>query len=624
MAAKVKGFAGRLARPALTVAAGGGLLWLLASRLDHIDPQAVRDLLFSLAPQQWALALLAVAASFIAVGGQERTLHRHLGTGISGAQAFAAGMASGAVSQAAGFGPLTGALIRWRLLPDLTLWQATRLSAAMTVGFLSALAVLASTALVAFHATRYEALGWAILGAAAGLGVLSTLRPRWLPKPAVWPNGLTIAAFLGWAALDLAALTLALWALFPAPHAPAFSALLPVVLLALGAGLASGAPAGVGAFEMVLIFFLPAVPEAALMAAVVAWRACFYALPALLGMGWAALSPRPPATARSLPPHPAQHATRAETALLHQGDLALARTAAQTCLTGTTAHLLVAFFEPFPGPPEGASLAALSTLARAQNRRPALYKTDARLAATARRAGWRTLRIAAEAVLHPPAFDLAGHAHATLRRKLRKARQAGVSVTRSHDPHCPQLSSLNTAWSRSHKGERGFSMGRFSPDHIARQRLYVACRAGEPIAFATFHCAAREWTLDLMRHGTSLPDGTMQALVLAAVEDARRLGIPRLSLAAVPDLPAWLARMAPSAGLRRFKQGFAPRWEGRYLAAPSFGTLALAGAEITAAIHRPPALKAAQPAGVQRIPPAHDDDAEYEFATVPASWQRKG
>lgn len=629
-AVKDSGIAGRLARPALTLAAGGVLLWLLAARLDHIDPQAVRDLLFTLAPQQWALALLAVAASFVAVGGQERVLHRHLGTGISGAQAFAAGMASGAVSQAAGFGPLTGALIRWRLLPGLTLWQATRLSTAMTLGFLSALAVLASGALVAFHATRYEALGWVILGVAALTALVSTLRPRWLPKPALWPNALTIAAFLGWAALDLAALTLALWALFPAAHAPAFATLLPVVLLALGAGLASGAPAGVGAFEMVLIFFLPALPETALMAAVVAWRACFYALPALLGMGWAALSPRSAGPRHALPPHPPTLSRRAETALLHQGDLALTRSGPQTCLTGTTAHLLVALFEPFPGPPDPATLRALSRQARAQNRLPALYKTDARLAATARRAGWRSLRIAAEAVLNPPAFDLAGAAHATLRRKLRKAQQAGVTVTRGHDPHCPDLAALNKSWSSLHKGERGFSMGRFAPDHIARQRLYVAWRAGQPIAFASFHSTAQEWTLDLMRHGTTLPDGTMQALILAAIEDARRHAIPRLSLAAVPDLPERLARLAqrarlmPNTGLRRFKQGFAPRWEARYLCAPSLFTLALAGAEITAAIRRPTALKPAQPAAVPRIGPSHEDDAEYEFATVPASWQRKG
>lgn len=621
----MRGFtaAGKLAKPLLTLGVGGALLWLLALRLDHIDPRAVRDLIRTLGPQHWALALAAVTLSFIAVGGQERVLHRHLGTGVAGGQAFAAGMASGAVSQAAGFGPLTGALIRWRLLPDLSLWQATRISAAMTVGFLSALAILASAVLVTLHATRYEPLGWAVLAVALMTATLATLRPRWLPKAAAWPNAITMASFLFWAAVDLCALSLALWALFPPGHAPAFATLLPVVLLALAAGLASGAPAGVGAFEMVLIGFLTETEEAALMAAVVAWRACFYALPALLGIGWAALAPRPRRCATPAS-HPAHLSPRAETALLYQGALHLARLGRQSALTGTTPHLRVALFEPFPDRPDPAALSALIRLAHAENRLPALYKCDARLAATARSAGWRSLRIASEAVLHPARFDLSGHALATLRRKLRKAEQAGVTVTHGHAPRCRHLAALNAAWSAAHGGERGFSMGRFAPDHIARQAIFVAWRGGEPVAFVTFHVTPREWVLDLMRHGAAVPDGSMQALILAAVAEAARRGIPRLSLAAVPDLQGPLARLTPpeAAGLRSFKQGFAPKWEPRYLCAPNLATLALAGAELTAAIRRPPPLPP-QPVAERWPSPAHHQDADYEFATAPAAWQRK-
>ena len=227
-------------------------------------------------------------------------------------------------------------------------------------------------------------------------------------------------------------------------------------------------------------------------------------------------------------------------------------------------------------------------------------------------------------MLDPARFDLSGPAHATLRRKLRKAEQAGITVTRGHDPQCPQLAAINAAWSQAHGGERGFSMGCFTPDHIARQVIFVAWRAGRPVAFATFHAAPQEWALDLMRHGATLPDGTMHALVTAALAEARRLGIPRLSLAAVPDLPAPLARLAGPAshGLRRFKQGFAPKWEPRYLAAPNLATLALAAAEIAAAIRRP-APPAPQPVAERWPGPAHHQDADYEFATAPASWQRK-
>ena len=626
-----------MAKPAVTLVIGAGLLWLLVSRLGHLDPVAIRDAVHDVALHQWALALVAVAVSFLAVGGQERVLHRHLRTGVTGPQAFCAGIAAGAVSQTAGFGPLTGAMVRWRLLAGLTLWQATRISSALTVGFLSSLAILASVVLVALHATRYAALGWAILTGAAFMFTLATVRPVWLPKRSLWPNAITMLAFLFWAALDLAALCVALWTLFPEPYAPAFTTLLPVVLLALGAGLASGAPAGVGAFEMVLIALLTDIPTEPLMAAVLAWRAVFYALPAILGALWTALAPRTaphrpdphrpdpyrPAPYRPAPqPHSATLASRAETALRRQGELSLQRCAGQTVLTGRTPHILVAVFDPFPGPARTDTLAALVRLARAENRLPALYKADARLAATARRFGLRPLRIASEAVVTPSGFDLTSPALASLRRKLRKAASAGVTITRNHDRHCPALARINADWAHHHKGERGFSMGRFCPVYLSSQRLYVAWHAGQPVAFASFHTAAQEWTLDLMRHAATLPDGTMHSLIAAAIADARSSAVPRLSLAAVPAFPARLRRLLPaeSDGLARFKQTFAPRWEGRYLCAPTLATLALAMAEIGRAIHHPAPL---QPRVAPSPAPAHDQDAEYEFATVPASWQRK-
>lgn len=608
-----------LAKPALSLTIAASLVWLLVTRLGHLDPAAIRDAVLDVSASQWALSLAAVIVSFLAVGGQERVLHRHLGTGMAGLHAFHAGMAAGAVSQTAGFGPVTGALIRWRLLPGLTLWQATRLSLAMTVGFLASLATLAALVLSTVQATPYAPLAHAVLAVACLALLLGALRPTWLPLRRHWPNAITMLAFLFWAGIDLAALGIVLWALFPDAHQPQFVTLLPVVLLALGAGLASGAPAGVGAFEMTLLFLLPQVPAGPLMAAVLAWRAVFYALPAVTGALWAAFAPRstnPPPPE----PHAPQLAPRAETALYRQGDTDLLRLGPQTCLAGRTPHILAAMLTPFPGPPDPATLSALIAAARAENRLPALYKADARLAATARRHGLRPLRIAAEAVISPPRFDLAKPALATLRRKLRKATAAGVTVTRGHDPNCPALARLNRQWASLHGGERGFSMGRFCPAHLARQRLYVAWQGETPVAFASFHTAPAEWTLDLMRHGETLPDGTMQTLVATAIHDAAAQGIPRLSLAAVPDLPA---RLAPpkAAGLTRFKQGFAPKWEPRYLCAANLATLALAGFELWRAIRHPARL---QPTDDPSMAPLHDEDADYEFATAPASWQRKG
>ncbi|MCB1329671.1 MAG: hypothetical protein KDK28_09575, partial [Maritimibacter sp.] len=59
------------------------------------------------------------------------------------------GAAAIAVAQTIGMGTLTGALVRWRLLPGLGLAGALRLSVAVSLSFLAAWAVLTALALVA-------------------------------------------------------------------------------------------------------------------------------------------------------------------------------------------------------------------------------------------------------------------------------------------------------------------------------------------------------------------------------------------------------------------------------------------------------------------------------------------
>jgi phosphatidylglycerol lysyltransferase len=141
-------------------------------------------------------------------------------------------------------------------------------------------------------------------------------------------------------------------------------------------------------------------------------------------------------------------------------------------------------------------------------------------------------------------------------------------------------------------------MGRHGAAWLAGQRLFLAEREGEILAYASFHAHSGEWALDVMRHG-EIPDGTMHALIAAAIARAGAEGVPALTLAAVPEaafpdaapLAARAARWAgeDGAGLMRFKAAFAPRWRRLYLAAPDGPGLALAAAEIRDAVLHPPA-----------------------------------
>jgi phosphatidylglycerol lysyltransferase len=261
------------------------------------------------------------------------------------------------------------------------------------------------------------------------------------------------------------------------------------------------------------------------------------------------------------------------------------------------------------------ALAALSATARAEGRFPCLYKTGARMAATARQSGWTVRRIAAEAWLRPAQFTLSGPDRAGLRRKLRRADRAGVSAGAATGPlPLEEMAEVAAHWARAHGGERGFSMGRWCPQYVGAQRVFLAWHQGRLIAFLTLHDSPAEWTLDRLRSLPGSPDGTMHALLAAAIDAARDAGIPRLSLAAVPRAPRrQRAGRRPDSGLTRFKTAFAPQWEPLYLCAPSPCALAVTAADIARAILRPAPLASAPP--LAHFP-------SNEIAPAAAAWQR--
>ncbi len=583
------GAPGRLAgRAALSLVAAGLFLWLLADRLQNLDLVATQAAFAALQVWQWLAAILTTAVSFWALGRYDDVMHRHLRTGRHGGASVRAGAAAIAVSQSLGLGLVTGALMRWRLLPGMSLWQATRLTAAVSGGFFLAWGIVTLLTVATLPGPFHKAAIW-------GLPALALSPLLWmLPLPL--PNALLSLRLLMFTALDLGTGCLTLWLLCPTGGvAPDLILLLPAYLLALGAGLASGAPGGLGAFEVTLLALLPGTPEAPMVAAVLAFRVVYYALPALLGT-LALLRPGPAPRRVVLPPAPhlVSQAPRAECGLLRQGHLTLERAGHTIWLVGRSPHLLTAMFDPVMGP---ADLVALARMARAEGRWPVAYKASARCAALARMQGFRCLRIAREAVLAPQSFALTGSARSGLRRKLRQAEAAGLRITAATTATLPlpEMAALNAAWSARRGGERGFSMGRFAPDYLRAQRVFLARQGNRLVGFVSFHAGPREWVLDLMRQMEDAPEGCQHALIMAALEAARREGLTRLSLAARPDLaclPAWLRPRieASAAGLAQFKHSFAPRYEPLYLIAPHLPAAAMAGMGIARAIHRPTAL----------------------------------
>lgn len=603
-----------------------GFLWLLTNRLSEIPLDETRGHFLAVAPGQWLTALLATIASFWAVGRYDGVIHRYLATGARPADARRAGATAIAVSQTLGLGVITGAILRWRMLPDQTLRQAIKITTLVAAFFLCGWAVITAVVLVILPLAPFKAQAFTGLFICATFIATSIFAPK--IRHIQWPNLFIISRLLALTAIDTLTAAVALWVLCPPDVALAFTTLLPAFLLAFGAGLISGAPGGIGAFEITLLALLPNVPEAPLLATILAWRTVYFALPAIVGAGFAMRGPsqnrKPrPIVARSALAH---HGLRAELGLHAQGHLSLIPAGYdQAWLSGRTAHCLVGLLDPISDNPttgpssydQKRAITALIDAAKMQSRLPVLYKCTARTAIAARQLGLKLHPIAREAWLDPRSFALTAPSRAGLRRKLRKAASAGIAITR-----CPldwvALAKINAEWAACHGGERGFSMGRFDRSYLQDQRVYMASLGGKPLAFASFHAGKYEWTLDLMRHTSGAPDGTMQALIAAAVADAATLKMPRLSLSAVPlaALAAtpntWWAilmhRMLGSnqSGLAQFKSSFVPDWQTLYLAAPNRSALVLAGAEIAREVHFPQAT----------CPKVHHDNAEYEIASA--------
>ncbi len=644
-------------RPLAGLVIAAGLAMLLAGRLAALDGSAVRAAFASVPPLAWALGAALTALSFAAIARQDETMHRHQATRADPAGARRAGFAAIALSQMAGFGLVSGTLVRWRMVPGLTLAGATALTLRVSLAFLAGWAVVAAGLVAILGPAGTQSApgpaggqGAAALALAAMLacGLMLALRRR--------PGGVTLRTLLRVLALtatDLVAAALAFWVLLPVPLP--LSDVLPAVVIAIGAGLLSGAPGGIGAFELVLLALLPGVGEAALIAGILAWRLVYFVAPALIAAGLVLAGPGPrqgwrgrpePVAGPQGPPAPPAFA---EALLMRQRVLSPLAAGEAVWAAARLPQTLVCLSQPLRPLAPGAlrhSCADLARQARDEARGLALYKATPRVAAAARAAGWAVVPLSREAVLDPRAFRLDLPACAGLRRKLRRAAEAGVHA-RAEAPPMAELALINAAWVAARGPEMGLSMGRFAPGYVAGQRIYVARQGARPVGFATFHCLPGDWALDLLRPHPTAPEGTAQALIAAALADAQRAGVARLSLAAVPEAAfadgtgpaAWATRwqglgrhrraqhrrgraLASAQGLWQFKAAFAPRWERRYLAAPGWPSLALAALDLHRAIHRPlplPQEAPPPPAGATAAPPR----AEFGFASARNAWHRK-
>ena len=596
-------------------------VWLFHSHAADLDVPGILAATRAIPPIAWAGAIAAMLVSFWAVGRYDAAIHRLMNTGVDGSEAQRAGITAVATAQTTGFGLLVGGLVRWRMMPQLTLWQSARVTTAVTISFMAALVVIGALAVLWLGDSGPVPMGIAVvvLAAALALAGCSLWRPKCILHIALPPLRAQIA-ILGLVALDTAAAAAAMYVLLPAADMPAILPFYSVFVLALGAGLIGATPGGLGPFELICLVHLPAIPDASLLAAITGYRLVYYGLPGtyaatqlILGPNarrnrtrepQTGLVPAKPLLSLGTPLDRLLHRTRrAEAQLLRQGEFeVLTDNHAPVALAAATGQSLIVLGDALPPGYSAPRLLHLAqSLARQKFLTPCLYKCSARTAQAARQAGWQVLPIAAELWVAPQSHDIDLPECRQVRRQLRKAEAAGLRATEAGtQPPLPEMRAIAKAWALDKGGARGFSMGRFDETAIERQRVFL-CYDNQRrlVAFATFHEAQAEWALDLSCQTRTCPPGAMHLLIAAAIQAARARRCPRLSLAAVPiplriprlaGLPGWVTdridRRRAAPGLVRFKTAFNPNREPLYIAAPSRPGLLLAGIDLVDRISR--------------------------------------
>ncbi len=148
---------------------------------------------------------------------------------------------------------------------------------------------------------------------------------------------------------------------------------------------------------------------------------------------------------------------------------------------------------------------------------------------------------------------------------------------------------MSDDWLKTRAGtEKGFSLGFFDDEYLARFPVAIVRFRGRIVAFANVWQGADggEVSVDLMRFDSSAPKGVMEALFAHLLRWAKEQGYRWFVLGMAPlsgieqspaaslwnRLGAFLYRHGESMyhfqGLRAYKEKFDPVWEPHYLAYP--------------------------------------------------------
>ncbi|HEY2091967.1 MAG TPA: bifunctional lysylphosphatidylglycerol flippase/synthetase MprF [Thermoanaerobaculia bacterium] len=212
--------------------------------------------------------------------------------------------------------------------------------------------------------------------------------------------------------------------------------------------------------------------------------------------------------------------------------------------------------------------------------------------------GLTLLKIGEEARVPLDDFNLEGGSRKWMRKMLRRLEEENCSFELVPADRVaeivPELRAISDAWLADKKTrEKGFSLGFFAEEYVARFPIAVVRRENHIVAFSNMWKGANgeELSVDLMRQAADAPSGVMDYmfvnLMLWGADQGYRFfnlgmaplsGIENRSMAPLWSRAGALAyRFGENfynfQGLRQYKEKFDPVWEPTYIASP--GGLAL-------------------------------------------------
>jgi len=225
--------------------------------------------------------------------------------------------------------------------------------------------------------------------------------------------------------------------------------------------------------------------------------------------------------------------------------------------------------------------------AKTLGRRVVFFATELRAAGWP---GFASLLIGEQPLWDPREFEAVVSATPSLREQLRRARAKGVTVTLADPkdvaPHGAPLrqalEKLVDAWLATRPMPPMGFLVRVEPfTFAAERRLFVARRGDELVGFAAVVpvYARNGWFIEDLIRASSAPNGTVEALVAAAMNHASAQGSDYLTLGLAPlaggvtDTLRFFARLGSPlydfSGIQAFKAKFRPReWVPIYLTYP--------------------------------------------------------